>query len=132
MGNPNRISHFVDEANSVLILRIVGDIPCDLFVGKLRELRAQGEAARIHNRLIDMRHFTGHFDFSGIEVYAKERSVAVTGSTPSSFVAIVSVDPLDRARLPTVRGLFPNDSLCHFFDYDEALDWLRRSASGGE
>ncbi len=126
MGNQNRISHFVDDANSVLVLRLVGAVPCDLFVEKLRALRAQGEVARIHNRLIDLRHFTGHLDFSGIETYATERSKAIATSTPSSFVAIVSADPLDRARLPTVRALFPNDSLCHFFDYDEALDWLRR------
>lgn len=119
-----RLNFFVDKDRKVLIFRVIGAMPSAEFVQRLFDAYATIDRPWDWSRVMDFRRFEGLIDFSDVEETARRWKDMTTGETYHAKVAVVSTDPLDKARVPTASPLFPNETVCHFSDYHEAMAWI--------
>ena len=130
MSNDYRFNVFTEHARRILIVRVIGPMPSAHFSDRLFSAYDTIDEPWTWNRLIDFRRFEGVIDFEDVEAIAQKWSAMIEGKTFGSRVAFVSLDPLDKVRVPTTSPLFPKDTVVHFTDYHEAMGWL--SAANGD
>jgi hypothetical protein len=93
----------------------------------------QGSMARImetpdaftYDHLLDLRRFDGAVMGSELAAFGETWRKTAAGRDAGTRTAIVSTDPLMRARLSFYRQQFPERDIDVFNTFDEALDWLR-------
>jgi hypothetical protein len=122
-----RLNVFVDEDRRVLIFRLIGAMPSAEFVERLHTAYATIERPWAWSRVMDFRRFEGLIEFSDVEEMARRWQEMTAGEVYHARVAVVSTDPLDKARVPTASPLFPNETVCYFSDYHDAMAWVLAS-----
>jgi hypothetical protein len=121
---PYRMNVFVDDDRKVMVLRVIGPMPVSEYADRLFEAYAGVPDAWTYARLIDLRRFEGEIGLRDADAIA-ERWKALTDAVDyHGRVAVVSSDPLDAVRVPAVSPQFPKETICHFSDFHEAMDWL--------
>lgn len=124
MRNACRLNFIVDEAHRLVIIRPIGDMPAMDFVDQLFDGYRNLDKPWTYRRVTDMRRFEGFIDQEAIDEIARRWNEITAGVTYSAKAALVTTDPLDRARLPTVSPQFPCETICLFADFHEAVGWL--------
>ncbi|MBW8735321.1 MAG: hypothetical protein JF571_13655 [Asticcacaulis sp.] len=107
-------------------------MPGDEYGDRLFEAYAGVPDPWAYARLMDMRRFEGELTFRNIDAIAERWKAMTDGIDYQSKVAIVSTDPLDAVRVPAASPQFPSETICHFRDFHEAMDWLTASDAEGE
>jgi hypothetical protein len=77
------------------------------------------------DHLLDLRRFDGASMGSELAAFGQTWREAAAGRDAGTRTAIVSTDPLFRARLSFYREQFPEREIDIFRTFDEALDWLK-------
>ena len=124
MGSAYRFNVFVDEDRKVIITRPIGDMPGSVFVERLFDAYASVTAPWTYGRISDFRRFEGFLDNSDLAEIARRWKEMTVGIDYHAYVAVVSTDVVDRLRIPAVSPQFPNETICLFTDYHEAMGWL--------
>jgi len=132
MSMPYRMNVFVDDDRKVMVLRVIGDMPGADYVERLFDAYAQVPDAWNYARLMDFRRFEGMIGFDHVETIVSRWNSITADIDYHAKVAVVSTDPLDAVRVPAVSPQFPKETICHFSDFHEAMDWLTASGTDGE
>lgn len=132
MSSPYRMNVFVDDHRKVMVLRVIGPMPGNEYAERLFEAYAGIPDPWNYARLMDFRRFEGEIGFQDVDAIASRWNAITTGLVYHSKVAIVSDNPLDAVRVPAASPQFPNETICHFRDFHEAMDWLTASDAEGE
>ena len=119
-----RLNFIVDEANKLVIVRPIGDIPTAQLVSQLFEHYHTLDKPWSWRRINDLRRFDGFFDQDTLDDIARRWAGLTAGVTYKTQVAVVTNDPLDTLRLPAASAQFPNETICLFTDFHEAVGWL--------
>jgi len=120
-----RFQHFIDQDHKVLVVRVIGDMPHSEMADNLFDVYAKLGDPWNWSRIIDFRRFEGVVTIADIEDVAQRWAELTRGQEYRSKYAVVSLDPLEKLRVPAASALFPNETVCHFSDYHEALAWVR-------
>jgi len=132
MSLPYRMNVFVDDHRKVMVLRVIGPMPANEYAERLFEAYAGVADIWNYSRLIDFRRFEGELGFTEIETIAERWKTITEDVDYCGKVAVVSTDPLDAVRVPAVSPQFPKETVCHFYDFHEAMDWLTAADADGE
>lgn len=124
MRDRYRLNFIVDEAAKLVIIRPIGDMPAMEFVEQVFDgYRGLSEPWN-WRRVNDFRRFEGFLDQDALTEIARRWAELTDGITYRARVAVVTSDPLDHVRLPAISPQFPNETICLFTDYHEAVGWL--------
>jgi hypothetical protein len=99
-------------------------MPGTYFVDKLFEFYARVEEPWTYNRVTDVRRFDGKLIQEDLDEIAKRWMTLADGRPYHAHVAVVSLDRLASFRVAAVSAQFPNETMCVFTDYHEAINWL--------
>ena len=124
MAREYHFNFFVDTERMVIIIRPIGYMPGPYFVEKLFEAYRKLDAPWRFSRINDFRRFDGHFSQDDLDAIAQGWKEIADGQPYSANVAVVSQDPLARLRISAVSPQFPNETICVFSDYHEAMGWV--------
>lgn len=128
MRDRYRLNFIVDEAARLVIIRPIGDMPAMEFVEQVfAHYRALHEPWN-WRRVNDFRRFEGFLDQAALTEIARLWAELTQGIVYRARVAVVTHDPLDHIRLPGISPQFPNEIICLFTDYHEAVGWLLSEA----
>lgn len=119
-----RLNFLVNTERRIIIMRPIGDLSARDFIDQSIAVYAGVEAPWTYNRLNDVRRFTGYLSDTDLAEMAANWRRLTDGQDYHAHVAIVSLDVLDRVRIPSVSPMFPNETMCLFSDYHEAMGWL--------
>jgi hypothetical protein len=119
-----RLTFMANPDRRIIILRPIGDLSARAFIDEAFEHYARIDEPWTYNRLTDVRRFTGYLSDADVAEMAERWRDLTEGRTYHAHVAVVSFDTLDRLRLPAVSPMFPNETICLFSDYHEAMGWL--------
>ena len=132
MPDRYRFNFMVDEANKLVVVRPIGDMPAAELVDQLFDHYRALSEPWTYRRLNDFRRFEGFLDQEALTGIARRWAELTAGVTYHARVAVVSNDPLDRLRLPAVSPQFPNETICLFSDFHEAVGWRSPSLHGNK
>ncbi len=121
----SRLTLTVDEDHRILIVRYIGDIDGEQINHNVMQQIADVAEVWTYDSLIDMRRFENTVLVTEIEDLAMRWNGLAAGRDRGCFTAVISADPLVRARLPLTQALFPVRTLAQFGSFDEGLDWLK-------
>ncbi|MFT4075133.1 MAG: hypothetical protein QM647_06335 [Asticcacaulis sp.] len=121
---PCRLDFFVDAVRRIIIYRPIGPMPGALYIATLFEAYRKVEAPWTYRRLADLRRYEGLLTQEDIEEAAVLWADITHGQSYHSHVAVVSLDAWDQVRIPAASKHFPNETICMFTDYHEAMGWL--------
>ncbi len=124
MRDDYRLNFFTDHDRKIMIFRVIGPMPGEEFVERLFESYATVEAPWSFHRVMDFRRFEGLVDYAFIEEIARRWSALCAGRGVRTKVALLSADPLDKARITAAAPMFPNETILYFTDYQEAMAWI--------
>ena len=124
MQNRYRLNVIVDEANKLIIVRPIGDMPAMAFVAQVFERYHALSEPWSYRRVNDFRRFEGYLDDDALSEIARRWTELTAGIAYRANVAVVTADARDHIRLPAVSPQFPNETICVFTDYHEAVGWL--------
>lgn len=124
MRNAYRLVVFVDDERKVIIIRPIGDMPGTEFVEKLFEAYDRVTAPWLYSRLNDFRRFEGQLSPQDLDDIGRRWRAVAMDHPYHANVAVVSLDPFAGIRLPLISPQFPNETICLFSDYHEAMGWL--------
>ena len=130
MRNAYRLNVIADHDRKIIIFRVIGPMPSVEFAERLFETYEAMEAPWTYSRIMDFRRFEGLVDFAVVEDIARRWAALCAGRMIHSRVAVISLDALDRARVPAASPMFPNETICHFSDYHEAMAWITSPDTG--
>ncbi len=124
MARDYRFNFFVDNERMVIIIRPIGYMPGSYFVEKLFDAYSKLEAPWRFGRINDFRRFDGHFSPEDLDAIAQGWRELAGGQSYHANVAVVSQDPLAKLRVSFASPQFPNETICVFSDYHEAMGWI--------
>ena len=127
MNSAYRLVFFVDEERKVIIIRPIGDMPGAEFIDKAFEGYERLTKPWLYSRLNDFRRFDGRLSDDDLAEIARRWRLLVGDEHYHANVALISLDPFTRIRLPLVSPQFPNETICLFTDFHEAMGWLLSS-----
>ena len=119
-----RFSFLVDQDNKLLVVRPIGSVPSADFADKVVSAYGSLEEPWRFNRIIDMRRLVGYIDDQDRGRIAKRWAEITTGVTYTAKVAMLAADRFEKLRLPEICRDFPNETICFFTNYNEAVGWL--------
>jgi hypothetical protein len=119
-----RLNIFVDDARKVIIVRPIGPLPARRFIDDVFEACAAIDSPWEYHRLNDFRRFGTTLADEDVREMASRWAALTEGHSHPTRVAVVRLDSWNEVRLPGISPLFPNDTLCVFTDYHEAMGWL--------
>lgn len=120
-----RISHRIDETQNRLLVTVRGAYEGASLIDALIEIYQQIEQPWTYDRVMDMRAAEGFTSLQDLTRAAQALAVmAGTPPPPRKRLALISQDPLDKARLAGIGDIFPKDYIQTFESLDEALTWL--------
>jgi len=121
----SRITLSLDLDQKLMILRYIGDLAGDeVNLNVMQQLVTVPEVWNFDS-MIDMRRYHGTILFSEIEELSASWNGLVQGRDSGKSTAIISDDPLVRARLSSTQSLFPLRVIENFNTFDEGLDWIK-------
>jgi len=121
------ISIFPEECH--VLVRPKGDLSgTEIGVTSLTAILETPEAFR-YDHLLDLRRFDGASMGGELAAFGQTWREAAAGRDTGTRTAIVSTDPLFRARVSFYREQFPEREIEVFDTFDEALDWLKTARS---
>ena len=121
----SRVTVTVDESSRILIVRYFGQIEGDEINESLMDHLARVDGAWAYDSLIDMRRYEGTVLVTEIEELGHRWALFAQGRDRGCLTAIISSDPLVRARLSVTQSLFPMRVLENFGNFDQGLDWIK-------
>jgi hypothetical protein len=117
------ISIFPDERH--VLVRPKGELSgTEIGVTSLTRILETPEAFT-YDHLLDLRRFDGASMSSELAAFGQTWRESADGRDAGTRTAIVSTDPLFRARVSFYREQFPEREIDIFGTFDEALDWLK-------
>ncbi len=122
-----RFSFLVDQDNRFLVVRPIGIMPGPEFADKVISAYGSIEEPWRFNRIIDMRRLVGYIGDEDRGRIAKRWSEITARVTYSARVAMLAADRFEKLRLPEICRDFPNETICFFTNYNEAVGWLLAS-----
>jgi len=121
-----RITVSIDQAMKIMIVRYIGGLDGeDVNDGMMSQL-VNIPDVWTYDSMIDMRRYEGTIMASEIEDLSLRWNLLAQGRDRGGFIAIISDDPLVRARLSITQTLFPQRIMENFNTFDEGLDWIKR------
>lgn len=120
----SRITLSVDEEMKIIIVRYIGDLDGDEVNSNMLQNFAKLDKPWTYDTIMDMRRYNGTIMASEIEELSKGWAQLSQGRDAGYFSAIISDDPLVRARLSITQSLFPQRILENFNTFDEGLNWI--------
>ena len=126
-----RISHDIDEANRLIIIRYLGDPEGASIVDTLLQHWTAMERPWDYDSVFDLRRFDGVLQAQELERLGKGWHQIAKSRDLGHMTAIISSDPLIRARQSVLAQIFPLRTMAVFDTFDEGLEWIkaRRTAS---
>ncbi len=113
-----------DKDNHLLIVRAIGDLPGNVVADNIIEAYRSVEAPWTYRRVIDLRRHTGYVSDGDRGRIAAAWGEITSGVVYHAYVAMLMHDSYERMRLPKISADFPNETICVFMDYHEAVGWL--------
>jgi hypothetical protein len=129
MRPKSRLNLFIDDFRKIIIVRPIGPLPASEFIDEVFKACAKIEAPWTYSRLNDFRRFETTLADEDVKEMAARWAEITQGHDYPTRVAVVRLDLWNEVRLPSISPLFPNDTLCIFTDYHEAMGWLMASDS---
>jgi hypothetical protein len=126
-----RFTFMANPDKRVIVVRPIGDMPADLFMERLFESYATVTMPWTYNRLLDLRRFDGHLRKADYDAIAARWQAITAGRDYEAYVAIVGFDAFDDLRIPHPAPNLPNEVICHFSDFHEAMGWLTATDRAG-
>lgn len=127
-----RFNFIEDNVSRILVVRPIGDLPSKAFADHVIEAYSSVEQPWTYNRIIDLRRhhvYVTNDDRAGI---AKAWAGITAGIQYQAFVAMLMRDTFEKLRLPEISVDFPNETVCLFNEYQDAVSWLIGSSSNGQ
>ncbi len=124
-----RLSLTVDDEHRILLMRYLGAIEGDEINLSMMQQVSQLDRPWLYDSIIDMRRFDGAVLTSDIEELGLRWALLAQGRDKGRLTAVISEDPLVRARQSLTQGAFPFRTLGYFENFDEGLEWIK--AQGG-
>jgi hypothetical protein len=122
---PNcKLNIFVNEARKIIIVRPIGPLPGSEFIDEVFKACAKIEAPWEYSRLNDFRRLETTLADDDVKDMAARWAKITQGHAYPTRVAVVRLDSWNEVRLPNISPLFPNDTICVFTNYHEAMGWL--------
>jgi hypothetical protein len=119
-----RLTFMANPERRLIVVRPIGELSARSFIDQLFDHYATVAEPWTYNRLTDFRRFSGFLSDQNLTEIAERWRTLADGHSYHSHVAVVSFDALDRLRVPAVSPMFPNETICLFSDYHEAMGWL--------
>jgi hypothetical protein len=127
-SNPEfRLVFLVDKPNDLMIIRPVGRATGAEFIEKLFEAYQSVEAVWRYKRIHDHRRFDGLMTQFDYEENGRRWAAMTNGHAEPAFAAIVMLEPDETVRIARPSHFLPNETVCRFTDYHEAVGWLKAS-----
>jgi hypothetical protein len=121
----SRITLSIDEEMKLIIVRYIGDLDGDEVNTNMLQSFAKLDKPWTYDTIMDMRRFNGTIMTTEIEDLAKGWAQLVQGRDAGYLSAVISDDPLVRARFSITQSLFPQRILENFNTFDEGLNWIK-------
>jgi hypothetical protein len=123
-----RVAFSIDEPRKTIILRYIGDITGDRLYAQVLDYIHKVEAPWFYDFLVDTRRFDGVIRAADTEKLGRLWAELAQGRDKGRRIAVVSSDPLVRARKGLRDAIFPHRTSGVFDTMDEALEWLETTA----
>lgn len=124
MDASHRFHRFVDTDRRVIVFRPIGHMPIDDFIDSVFTALADIAEPWTYNRLFDLRRWDERLRPEAVQAMAERWACLTEGQIFHARIAVVSFDPSVTIRAPAATGQFPDEIICHFADYHEAIEWL--------
>ncbi|MGA9659996.1 MAG: hypothetical protein WBQ60_12990 [Asticcacaulis sp.] len=121
----SRITLTIDESIKTLIIRYIGTLDGDEVNESMISKLANVPDAWVYDSIIDMRRYEGTIMSSEIEELSLRWNLLAQGRDAGGCIAIISDDPLVRARLSTTRTFFPLRTLEVFDHFEDGCAWIK-------
>ncbi len=119
-----KFNTYTDRERKLLTLRPIGPMPGSVFVEKLFEFYATLEEPWTYGRINDFRRFEGKLAQADLDEIGRRWIELARGRTYKAYVAVVTFDRTASFRVAIVSPQFPNETICVFTDYHEAVQWV--------
>jgi hypothetical protein len=126
-----RISFQVDEAQRIAWLRYYGDLQGDALLNEIKAGVEGVDAPWTYDFVIDMRRFEGVTMLNDLTSFAAYWAELCGSEDKGHFTAVITTNPLVRARMNVTSALFPKDVIEAFDTLDEGLEWIIQARSQG-
>ncbi len=124
MDASHRFHRFIDTDRRVIVFRPIGPLAPETFVDEVFAALGELAAPWTYNRLFDLRRWDERLRPETVKAMAGRWAALTEGQIFHARIAVVSFDPTVTIRVPAATGHFPDEIICHFTDYHEAMDWL--------
>jgi hypothetical protein len=124
MDASHRFHRFVDPDRRVIVFRPIGDVSADAFVEGVFAALEDIPEPWTYNRLFDLRRWDERLRPETVHAMAGRWAALTEGQIFHARIAVVSFDPAVTIRTPAATGQFPDEIVCHFTDYHEAMEWM--------
>jgi hypothetical protein len=124
MTSRTRFNTFIDDAHGFLVVRPIGDLPGPEFAARVIDFYRSLEAPWRYNRIIDGRRHDAYMTDQDRATIAEAWAGITSGIDYRALVALVVRDRWEKLRLPEISAQFPNETVCCFCDYHEAVGWV--------
>lgn len=121
----SRISLTIDDVFHIIIVRYFGLIEGDEITESMMDHLARVEEAWSYDSIIDMRRYEGTVLITEIEELSQRWALFAQGRDGGCFTAVISSDPLVKARMPLTQAMFSTRNLANFDNFDQGLDWIK-------
>ncbi len=125
-----RFNFIVNDDDRIIIVRPIGDIPGAMLVDLLLNAYSNVTAPWTYNRVNDFRRYEGYLEDVHLAELARRWSEWTAGISYHSHVAILPRHAFEKLRLPEISPQFPNETICFFGDYHEAVGWVLSADRG--
>ncbi|MBP2159091.1 MULTISPECIES: hypothetical protein [Asticcacaulis] len=124
MTSGPKFNTFIDEAHRFLVIRPIGAMFGAELVERVMQLYRSLKAPWTYNRIVDLRRYDGHITTADLDNAAAAWEEISAGIDYRLSVAMVVRDAYEKLRLPEISERFPNETICYFSDYHEAIGWI--------
>jgi hypothetical protein len=121
----SRITVSLDEELKIMNIRYIGTLNGDEVNSNMMSQLVHVPHVWEYDSILDMRRYEGTIMGKEIEDLSTRWNELVRGRDAGGFTAIISDDPLVRARLSLTQALFPQRTLENFNTFDEGMDWIK-------
>lgn len=119
-----RLTFMANPELRIVVIRPIGRMTARAFIDQLFENYASVDQPWNYGRLNDFRRFEGYLSEADLQEIADRWKALAAGHDYHAHVAVVSNDAFARVRVPSVAPMFPNETICLFSDFHEAMGWL--------
>lgn len=121
---------FIDKDDRFLVIRPIGPLPGSELAARVIEFYRSLEAPWKFDRIVDLRRYEGYIATADLDYAATEWDQMTVGIEYSVKVAMVVRDAYEKLRLPEISERFPQETICYFSDYHEAVGWILAKDDG--